>query len=408
MSILLKNVLLDGARRDVFILGNRFSSILPAGEYEGGADEVLDCSRKALLPPFYNAHTHAAMSLLRGWADDLPLKEWLEEHIWPREDSLTPEDIYNGTRLAILEMIKTGTVFFSDMYFDVPETIRAIEEMGVRAAVGVTVMDNHSKALCEEKMEFVRTWTDPTGGRIQLTMAPHAIYTVGKERLEWSAAFARENGIRIHIHLSETEGEVRDCLREHGMSPVAYLDSLGFLGEDVVIAHGVHCSPEDIAILEKRGVGVVNCPCSNAKLSSGIFPYRNFLSSGCRLALGTDGCSSNNNLDMREEMKTASLLAKAVGSPVDLPAARALEMATRGGAQVFGIDAGVIEEGKLADGILVNLDNVKMTPCHNLVSNWVYSADSSCIDTVICDGRILMREGKVKGEEEILAAVRAL
>lgn len=388
-SLLIANALLDGSKCDILIEGNRFARIAPAG-VGLEAERILDAEGKAVLPALYNTHTHAAMTLLRGYADDMALGKWLSEYIWPFEDKLTPADILDGSKLAVEEMTSGGTVFFNDMYFEIEQTIDAVAAAGMRAAIGITVMDNHSLAQTEQKKQFVREFRDPTGGRIQLVMAPHAIYTVGAEKLKSCAAFARDNGLRIHIHVSETRQEVDDCLAQHGLTPVQYLDSLGFLGPDVIAAHCVHLTPRDADILAERGVTVSHCPCSNMKLASGVFPYDLLIKSGCRITLGTDGASSNNNLDLREEMKFAALLAKVGGDPELLPAAEVLRWATVNGAEAFGIDAGVVAEGKLADCILVDLSDVRMRPCHNLISNWVYSADSSCISNVICDGRILV------------------
>ena len=389
-SLLIRHTRLGDKTTDILVVDGRFASLsAPAGTE---ADETIDATGTAILPPFYNTHTHAAMSLLRGYADDMPLQRWLNDYIWPYENKMTAADIREGSRLAIREMIQTGTVFFSDMYFEIGETIAVAKEFGIRAAIGVTFVESHSKSQQEEKLEMLRQWVDPTNGLITLTVAPHAIYTVGSGLLVKCAEVARSLGMKLHIHLSETRKEVEDCLREHGTTPVRYLDSLGFLGPDVIAAHVVHVDEEEAAILASRGVTIAHCPCSNLKLASGIFPYKLLHDAGCRIALGTDGDSSNNNLDMREEMKFAALLAKASsGNPEVMPADEALAMATRNGAAAFGIDAGVIQEGKLADALLVRLDDVRMQPCHNLVSNWVYAAGSSCIDTVICNGKILMR-----------------
>lgn len=389
-SLLIRHTRFGDKITDILVVDGRFASLsAPAGTE---ADETIDATGTAILPPFYNTHTHAAMSLLRGYADDMPLQRWLNDYIWPYENKMTAADIREGSRLAIREMIQTGTVFFSDMYFEIGETIAVAQEFGIRAAIGVTFVESHSKSQQEEKLEMLRQWVDPTNGLITLTVAPHAIYTVGSGLLVKCAEVARSLGMKLHIHLSETRKEVEDCLREHGTTPVRYLDSLGFLGPDVIAAHVVHVDEEEAAILASRGVTIAHCPCSNLKLASGIFPYRLLHDAGCRITLGTDGDSSNNNLDMREEMKFAALLAKASsGDPEVMPADEALAMATRNGAAAFGIDAGVIQEGKLADALLVRLDDVRMQPCHNLVSNWVYAAGSSCIDTVICNGRILMR-----------------
>ena len=393
-DILIRHVQLFGNEVNVLVAGNRFKSLdAPA---DAPARRIIDGTGMALLPPFYNTHTHAAMSLLRGYADDMPLYKWLQEYIWPYENKLTSADIREGSRLAVREVIRTGTVFFSDMYFDIDETIRVVEESGMRAAIGVTFVDSHSKSQQAEKLDVLLHWTDPTGGRISLTVAPHAIYTVGPDLLVRCAEVARERNLKYHIHLSETRKEVDDCLREHGTTPVRYLDKLGVLGPNVVAAHVVHVDEEEAAILAERGVTISHCPCSNMKLASGVFPYKMLHEAGCRITLGTDGDSSNNNLDMREEMKFAALLAKVSSSdPETLPADEALAMATRNGAEAFGIDAGLIAEGKLADAILVRLDDERMQPCHHLVSNWVYAAGSGCIDTVICDGNVLMEHSQL-------------
>ncbi len=388
-SLLIRNVQWEGRLTNILIGDGRFRDL--AAPSDAACDHVLEADGMAILPPFYNTHTHAAMSLLRGYADDMPLQKWLKEYIWPFENKMTAGDIREGSRLAVREMIRTGSVFFSDMYFDIEETIEVVQEYGMRAAIGVTFVDSHSKSQQEEKLELLRSWKDPGDGRILLTVAPHAIYTVGEDLLVRCAGTAREMGLKLHIHLSETRQEVDDCLREHGTTPVRYLEKLGFLGPDVIAAHVVHVDEEEAAILAAHGVTISHCPCSNMKLASGVFPYRMLRDAGCRITLGTDGDSSNNNLDMREEMKFAALLAKvSSGDPEILPAGEVVEMATRNGAEAFGIDAGVIAPGKLADAVLVDLRGEKMQPCHSLLSNWVYAADSSCIDTVICQGRILM------------------
>lgn len=397
MSILIKNVLLKDTKTNILIEGNRFRSF---GVSEGTvAETVIDAEGKAILPSFFNTHTHAAMTLLRGYADDMPLQKWLTEYIWPYEDKLTGDDIEKGSRIAVEEMIKGGTTFFNDMYFDIERTIKAVDESGMRACIGITVMENHSLAVAEQKRQFVEQWQDPTGGRIQLCIAPHAIYTVGTKKLIESAEWARNAGLKLSIHLSETLQEVKDCVRDHGTTPVRYLDSIGFLGPDVIAAHCVHIDEEEWDIMSERGVTVSHCPCSNMKLGSGRFPYELAIRSGVRMSLGTDGCSSNNNLDMREEMKFASFLSKCVsaspdgtltntGDPTILPASMILDWATVNGAQAFGIDAG-LAEGKVADCILVDLGDIRMQPNHHLISNWVYAASSDCVTTVICNGQVI-------------------
>ena len=386
-TLLIKNVLLEGAKTNILVEGNRFSNLnAPA---DTAAQELFDAEGLAILPAFYNTHNHAAMIPMRGLGEDRPLQQWLQEYIWPFEDKMTPEDIGKASEVAAREMASSGTVFFSDMYFDIERTISVVDRSGMRAAIGITFLDGHSKCQQEEKMDLLKHWQDPTGGRISLTLAPHAIYTASADLYKKVYKFACENGFMVHTHLAETLTEVSDCLRDHGTTPVRYLDSLGVLGPNVVAAHCVHVDREEWDILAERGVTVSHCPCSNMKLGSGRFHYEDAIASGCRITLGTDGVSSNNNLDMREEMKFAALLAKVQGDPTLLPAGEVFRWATVNGARAFGIDAGEIREGKLADAVLLDMKKERLQPCHNLVSNWVYAADSSCIAATLCDGKFI-------------------
>jgi len=407
-SILIRNVQLDGKGTDVLIEGNRFKRIAPGIEPEGA--KVVDGSGKAIVPPFYNTHTHAAMTLLRGYADDMELFSWLNDYIWPAEAKLTGDDIYVGTRLAALEMIRGGTVFFGDMYWHQPDAARAVEETGLRAALGLLYITGTDGEVLERNRHnnaALLEWNGGDSGRIQVVYGPHAVYTVSEPVLRQIAADARD-GHRVHIHASETAREVRECIEAHGMSPIAWLDEVGLLGPHTILAHAVHLSDEDIDLIRERGCWIAHCPCSNFKLASGQFRYRRAVEiGGCRFTIGTDGCASNNNLSMLEEMKFAALSAK--GESGDPTAGRdgdIFRAATRSGAEAFGIDAGLIEEGRLADAMLVDLDHPLLVPDYNLTANLVYAADSSVIDTVICDGRILMEHRKIDGEEEIIADAR--
>lgn len=410
-KILLKDTILNGKKTDVLIAGKRFEKIASGIPADAGT-EIVDASATAIFPPFYNAHTHAAMTLLRGYADDKELFAWLNNHIWPFEAKMTAQDIYEGSRLAVLEMIRSGTVFFNDMYWQSDETVRAAREMGVRACVGMTVTDFIGDAATEavfERLSGLKRggWTDEDE-TVRLTLAPHAVYTVCEKLWRRCAEFAREHGLLLHIHLAETRKEVDDCVAAHGKTPIRYLDELGVLGENVVAAHVVYADDEEIEILRERGVVVAHNPCSNMKLASGVFRAKAFSRAGVRLTIGTDGNASNNNLDMREEAKFAALLAKVSGDPEAIPAEEALAWATRNGATAFGIDAGEIAEGRLADAVLIDLNNERMVPAHNLTSNWIYSADSRCIRDVICAGKFLMRSRVIEKEDEILDAVRRL
>ena len=411
-KILLKSALLpaqDGARVvDILIAGNRFARIGNVPPEESAGAEVVDCSNFAVLPAFYNGHTHAAMSLLRGYADDMPLQKWLQEYIWPFEAKLTGEDIDLACRLAVLEMIKSGTVFFADMYWHRERTIKVVEEMGIRAAVGVTFAESlMSPEAIEKNFEFLSNHTGESE-RISLTVAPHSVYTVGEKMLKRCADFAHAENFFVHTHLSETVKELEDCEKQYGCSPVRLLGRSGMLDSNLVAAHCVHFSDDDMKAFVDSGATAVLNPCSNLKLASGIPPIDRFLNADAKIALGTDGDSSNNNLDMHEEMKLAALLAKVQGGAEMLPAYDALKMATVNVARAYGLaDVGEIREGYLADCLLVDLKNERMVPSHNLVSNWVYAADSSCIDSVICNGKFVMRGRHVDGEEEIVRDAEA-
>ena len=404
MSILITGVLVNDARQDIFISGNRIKKIGPGASK--AADTVIDGSRLAAIPSFANAHTHAAMVLMRGYADDLRLDRWLNEKIWPLEAKLTEEDVYWGTRLACLEMIKSGTTFFNDMYWHYHGVARAVEDAGIRALVSAVFIDLFDQRQAREQIEANQRLFEQTGRyseRVMFALGPHAIYTVSPESLRWAGEFAAQHDLMIHIHLSETSKEVEDCLQQHGRRPVEYLHDLGFLGPNVVAAHCVWVDDREIELLKENGVTVVYNPTSNMKLGAGIFPYQRMKAGGLRITLGTDGCASNNNLDMLEEMKFAALLQKVhSGDPAVLPAREAFALATKS-FPVFHLPAGELRAGRLADLLLVDLDNIHMTPSHDTLNNLVYAANSHCIDTTICDGKILMRGGVVEDEQEVKA-----
>lgn len=411
MSILIKNVLHNGCPVNVYIENNRFSKI--AADYEIAADKVINGSHKAIVPAFYNTHNHAAMSILRGYGDDKPLFEWLTEDIWPIENQMSEEDIYAASRLALLEMIKSGTVFFADMYFFGEQTMRAVAEMGMRAAISRVEMDMFDKQQTEQKKidttDFIN-YPNPCPDRIIKCLSCHAVYTVSDELFAYARQIASEQGWYIQIHLSETQKENDDCFAKWGMSPTAKLDSLGLLTPKTVLAHAVYLSDDDIALIKKRGCFLSTNPTSNLKLNSGLFMFeRLFKEIPSNITLGTDGASSNNNLSMIEAMKVCSLAAKAeAGSALAGKASDVFRAATRNGASAFGLDAGEIREGALADCLLVDLDNPFLTPNYNLVSNLVYAADSSCIKDVICDGRLIMENGVVAKEKEIISQAQSL
>lgn len=411
MSILIKNVLHQDKLTDVLIEGNRIARISSGLSAPAGV-EVLDGTDKAIIPGFINTHTHASMTLFRGYGDDLPLMTWLEDYIWPVEAQMTAHDVYVGARLACLEMLRSGTTCFLDMYMHPLETAKAVEEMGLRAHLSYTLFDqgNAERAELDRKRSYeyfdrFKEFSD----RITFTLGPHAIYTVSGEQLQFCHQFAVEHNVKIHLHLSETKGEIDECVRQHGLTPVRYLEKLGILSEHLVLAHVVWIDDEEMDLLAKYNVSVVHNPASNLKLASGYaFKYEEMKRRGIRIGIGTDGCSSSNNLDMVVAMKLASFLGK--GWRFDSTACKADDIfasATSVGADILGIPAGRVEEGALADVCLVDLNTPELVPLNSLTSNLVYATSgSSCVDTVIVDGRILMRDKYVPGQEAIIAEAR--
>lgn len=405
MSILIKNVLFNDRTIDIYIEGKEIKQIGEGLSFP--ADKILDGSRKAVIPGFVNAHTHAAMTLFRGFGDDMPLMPWLEQKIWPNEAKMTREDVYWGAKLACLEMIKSGTTTFFDMYHKFRGTADATEEMGLRGMIAGVCFDHFQPDQAEKCKRHNEKLVEEVNGyskRIQYALGPHAIYTVSGELLQWCHQFSMEHNIPIHLHLAETEGEVENSIKHFGLSPVRYLYKLGILSPRLIIAHGIYIEDDELRMLADHEVKVVHNPASNMKLASGIhFKFKEMRQLGITVGLGTDGCSSSNNLDMIEAMKLASLLGKAWRKdPEALTANEMLQAATTEGAAMFGLKAGQVKEGYLADLCLIDLNTPAFTPNFNFVSNLVYAANGSCVDTVICDGKILMENKKVPGEDEIM------
>lgn len=404
MSLLVRDVELDGQVTHIYIEDNRIAEIGKKRE----ADVVIEGKGKIALPGLVNLHTHTPMVLLRGFGDDLALQQWLETKVWPQEAKLKPEDIYWGAKLACLEMIKSGTTTFLDMYFHMDQVGRAAKEMGLRAFLAEGIIDLGIPSRAEEQFkaadEANRKIEALRSPRVTPVLGPHAIYTVSEASLLRVREMADKKGYLIHTHLSETKREVEDCVAAHGMRPAAYLDKIGFLAKDVVAAHGCWLDPPEIEILARTGTKVAHCPTSNMKLANGqAMPYAAMKESGVVMGLGTDGAASNNNLDMFEAMKIATLLQKfAHRDPSVLPASEAFQLATLGGAHALEIDAGILHEERLADLLLVDPRQPDLTPRHDDVSNWVYAAHGNCVDAVICDGQVLMKGRRVKGEAEIL------
>jgi 5-methylthioadenosine/S-adenosylhomocysteine deaminase len=405
MTILIKNVWLNGGIRDIFLDDGVISEISVTCNKQ--ADKVIDGKNKAALPSFINGHTHAAMTLFRGYADDMPLKDWLEQKIWPLETKLTEEDVYWGAKLACLEMIKNGVTAFNDMYWQWEATARAVKEMGIRGFISAVFIDMFDETVSAKQRELnielfeIAKKYNPW---VNFTFGPHAMYTVSRESLEWMRDFSRSEKILIHMHLSETEEEVRFSREKYGVSPVEFLDSIGVLSELFIGCHGCFLDENDCRILRRSGAKLVHMPISNLKLAVGrIFPYALVKEYGIPFCFGTDGCASNNDLDLIETMKFAALLAKfSTHNPTMLPARETYELATQSAARIFGLGDWEIEVGNSPDIILMNMDRPEMTPAFDIHSNIVYAANGSMVDTVICMGKVLMENRIVPGEKDIL------
>lgn len=394
-----------GPRRgSVLIEGNTIEEVSDTLS-PGDADTVIDGHGKLIIPGLVNTHTHLSMTLFRGMADDLPLDRWLNDHIWPAEAHLNGEYCYAGALLGCVEMIRSGTTTFNDMYFYMDDVACAVDEAGLRCVLSHGMIDlgddDKRRAEIRESLRIIRECHGMADGRIKVALGPHSPYTCSEELLRETARLAAEHGVGIHIHVSETENEVREVSEAHGMSPVEYLDSTGVLGPGTVAAHCVWLKENEMEILSERGVKVSHNPSSNMKLASGTSPVPELMERGVNVSIGTDGAASNNNLDMFEEMKTASLLQKvSLHDPTALPAMDVFRMATVNGAKALGVNSGLIEEGGLADIVVLNTRRPHLTPWRKPASHLVYSASGADVDTVICDGRILLLEGELKVLDE--------
>jgi 5-methylthioadenosine/S-adenosylhomocysteine deaminase len=418
---------LDGRTVGVRCAGGAIEAIGPDVAAQPG-DETIDAAGAPLVPALVNGHTHAAMTLFRGYGGDLPLMRWLREKVWPVEAKLEPEDVYWGTRLACAEMIRTGTARFWDMYWHPQATAQAVEDAGLRAHIGGPLFDaeggtEEMKSTALAELEALADF----GPAIARSLAPHSIYTVSEGLLRWTAERAAEHGAAIHLHLAETEQEVEDCLAAHGVRPAAYLDRLGLLGERTVLAHGVWLDEAELELIAARGATVVANPVANLKLAvGGVLPYPAARRAGVAVGLGTDGPGSNDSLDLLADLKIFALMQRHVsGDATVLPAAEALEIATGarapalldgGGGGAGGGDAATasaaagaggataapLVPGAPADFLLLRRDAAELG-IGDLASDLVYAASGAVVDSTVVAGRVLMRGGAVEGEAEILA-----
>lgn len=410
MSILLKNIsyldieeekIVDKA--DIFIEENKIKKI--GKNLDLSADEVLDGENKLLTPGFVNAHTHLGMSYFRNYADDLALMDWLENEIWPIEAKLNAEDIYWSSMLSIIENIKSGVTSFCDMYYEMHRVGDAAIEAGIRGVLtrGMTDVDGKGEEKLQEFDDLYNNYHEKSNGRIKVVPAPHAIYTCSGEFLKEIAKRSIERyDSLIHIHLSETLTEVENSKKEYGMTPIEYVNSLGLLDSQTIAAHCVHITDEEIELVKDKKFFPVYNPSSNLKLASGFTPVDKLLKNNITMALGTDGDSSNNNQDFVEEMHIGGIVNKAVTmNEKAVPAIEILKMATINGAKALGFEKlGLVKENYLADLTIFDLNSNSFTPRNNLISALVYSANSSDVESVICDGKFIMKNRQIVNVDE--------
>jgi 5-methylthioadenosine/S-adenosylhomocysteine deaminase len=403
VSLAVRNAALDGDAIGLRVEDDRITAIGSGVEPESG-DEVIDAAGMAVVPGLVNGHTHAAMTLMRGYGGDLPLMQWLQDKIFPVEAKLTADDVYWGTRLACVEMIRSGTVRFWDMYWQPEAVARAVQDAGIRASVALPLVDGldagKSDALRAAAERSLDALAD-AGPRVTPTLGPHSIYLVSEKSLHWIAEMSSERDLRVHIHLSETEGEIHDCLTAHGVRPAPYLDRIGLLTPRTHLAHGVWLDDDELELVGARGSTIVTNPVSNLKLAVGrVFSYAKARAHGIPVGLGTDGASSNNSLDLFQDMKHLALVQKHVErNPAAMPATEAWAVATGQRAPALGQSAR-LGVGEPADFLLVQSDAPELTP-GDLTANLVYAAAGSVVDTTVVAGRVLMRGSEIGDENEV-------
>ena len=417
MKLLIKNVhtLLPNGEvktKNIFIEDQFIKDVADSVPADFRTDKTINGEGKFAVPGLINAHTHASMTLLRSYADDMALMPWLSEKIWPVEDKMTADDLYWGAMLAAIEMIKSGTTTFADMYGPFVDSIaKAAIDSGLRAVLarGIVAVAPGADEKLEDSVRLYKTYNNAESGRLTVMLSPHSLYTCPPEFLKKMAQTASKIGAEIHTHMSETEGEVKDCVKNYGKRPFAHVESTGLFENGTLAAHCVHLNDEDIEIIKKYNIRAAHNPGSNLKLASGVAPVTRLLNEGVTVAIGTDGASSNNNLDMLEEIRLAALLAKVESNnPESVPALTALKMATEHGAKAVGVkNIGKIKKEYKADIVLYDITGANWRPHYNLASNLVYSANAGDTDTVIVDGKILMENKKLTtiDEEKVYAEV---
>jgi 5-methylthioadenosine/S-adenosylhomocysteine deaminase len=381
---------------DIAIEGNRISAVEPTGTiHPGRAREIIEAGGMVAMPGLINTHSHVPMVIFRGLAEDVSLEKWFNEYMWPLESNLQEEDVYWGMLLGLAEMIEAGVTSVADHYFYMDQAARAVEEAGTRAALSWAVFGDQGEAMLDRTARFVERWQGAAGGRITTCMAPHAPYTCDDDFLRAAAGRARDLDVGIHIHAAETMEQTQASMEKRGITPIGVLEETGILARPTILAHAIGVTPADIQLLANRPVGVAHAPKTYLKLAMGTAPVVAFREAGVPVGLATDGAVSNNTLDVWESMRLMAMTQKqARASPEVMTIPEVLHIASRGGAQVIGLadQLGAVEPGYLADLILVDMSGTHLQPLHSVTASLVYATRASDVQTVIVDGKVIMRD----------------
>lgn len=396
---------------DIAIQANRISAVEPVGTIQpSDARQIIQADGKLAMPGLINTHSHVPMVIFRGLAEDVSLEKWFNEYMWPLESNLQEEDVYWGMLLGLAEMIEAGVTSVADHYFYMDQAARAVQEAGTRAALGWVVFGNQGQAMLDRTTQFIERWQGAAGGRITAWLAPHAPYTCDDDFLSASAQRARDLGVGIHIHVAETAAQTQASLEKRGITPIRVLEETGVLERPTILAHAIGATPSDIQLLAERPAGVAHAPKTYLKLAMGSAPVVAFREAGVPVGLATDGAVSNNTLDIWESMRLMAMTQKqAQGSPEMMTIAQVLHIATRSSARVVGLadQIGAVEPGYLADLILVDMGGAHVQPLHSITASLIYATRASDVQTVIVDGKVIMRDRKLLtlNKEEIIQQV---
>ena len=399
--------------QDILVDGNRIEAVQATGQVDASHfRQVIDARGMLAMPGLINTHSHVPMVIFRGLAEDVSIEKWFNDYMWPLESNLQEDDVYWGMLLGLAEMVESGVTSVADHYFYMDRAAEAVEKAGARALLGWAIFGSQGKAAIENTAEFVRRYNGAAEGRIRAWMAPHAPYTCDDDFLRATVQRAQELGVGIHIHVSETMGQTEVSLQRRGITPIQVIEQVGILELPTILAHVCGALPEDIEILSRYPTGIAHAPKTYLKLAMGAAPVLEFRQAGIPIGLATDGAVSNNTLDIWESLRLMVMTQKSrVGTPEVMTIPEALYIATRESARVFGLpdQLGAIEPQYLADFILVDLSGVHHQPLHSVTASLVYGARASDVQTVVVNGKVLMRDRQLLtiNKEEVIANVRA-